>query len=174
MTEQPAQDGATVTTAPLPDDLAYVGLGSNLGDRAATLRSALAALGGLPDTRLLRCSTFHETQAVGGPPGQPPYLNAVAALRTGLSPRRLMEALLEIERRHGRVRTVRDAPRTLDLDLLLYGPRRIAEPGLTVPHPRMWQRDFVLRPLAELTDVQALRALFLPPAGAREKNRNRT
>lgn len=128
----------------------FIALGSNLGDRDAHLRGALRALDDSGLVRVLRCSTFHETAAVGGPPGQPNYLNAVAEVETVLSPRGLLALLHEIERRHGRERGERAAPRTLDLDLLLFGERSIDEPGLHVPHPRMWQREFVMRPLAEL------------------------
>jgi 2-amino-4-hydroxy-6-hydroxymethyldihydropteridine diphosphokinase len=100
---------------------------------------------------------------VGGPEGQDRYLNAVAELETALSPRALLQRLLAIERRHGRRRTVRHGPRTLDLDLLLYGDRVINEPELTVPHPRMWERPFVMGPLSEICDVDSLPVQ--PPGG---------
>jgi 2-amino-4-hydroxy-6-hydroxymethyldihydropteridine diphosphokinase len=138
----------------------FVALGSNLGDRAGNLNAALRALDELPGTRVLRSSRFHETESVGGPPGQPDYLNAVAELQTALPPGRLLEELLKIETAQGRVRHGASMPRTLDLDLLLYHDERIEEPGLTVPHPRMWERDFVLRPLGELCDVAALQRRF--------------
>ncbi len=138
----------------------YVGLGSNLGDRAAALRSALRALDATPTTRVAACSTFHETEPVGGPPNQPAYLNAVARLETDLSPQALLARMQVIERAHGRVRTVRHGPRTLDLDLLLFDDLVIDEPGLIVPHARMWGREFVLAPLAELCEIDALRARF--------------
>lgn len=129
----------------------FVALGSNLGDRAATLRRAAAELDRLPGTRLERLSRFMETPPEG-PPGQGPYLNAAAQLRSELPPRRLLEALLEIERSHGRLRDPqqRHGPRTLDLDLLLHGDLVLAEPGLTLPHPRLHERRFVLAPLAEI------------------------
>ena len=136
----------------------YVALGSNLGDRAGHLCAALDALRATPGVRVRRCSTFHETAPVGGPPGQGPYLNAVAELETDLPPRVLLERLQDIERACGRVRGARDDPRTLDPDLLIHGERSIDEPGLVLPHPRMWQRSFVLAPLAELRDLEALRA----------------
>jgi 2-amino-4-hydroxy-6-hydroxymethyldihydropteridine diphosphokinase len=136
----------------------YIGLGSNLGDRAANLQAALAALEEHGDIRVLRCSSMHETAPVGGPPGQGPYLNAAAELATDLSAPELLARLLSIEQRLGRVRTVRGGPRTLDLDLLLYRDQVIDEPGLSVPHPRMWERDFVLRPLAELCTPEQLAA----------------
>lgn len=145
-------------TTPPPRAGVYVGLGSNLGDREAAIRAALRDLEQGSDTRVVRCSTLYETDPVGGPPGQPRYLNAVAELETTLAPRELLDLMLEIERRHGRRRSVPNGPRTLDLDLLLYGERAIDEPGLTVPHPRMWQRPFVTRPLEEICDAAALAA----------------
>jgi 2-amino-4-hydroxy-6-hydroxymethyldihydropteridine diphosphokinase len=125
---------------------AFVGLGSNLGDREAALRGALDLLG----EDVVAVSSFRETDPVGYL-DQPPFLNAVAALETELGPRALLERLLEVERKLGRTRDgPRFGPRTIDLDLLLYGDRVIVEPGLVVPHPRMAERRFVLEPLAEL------------------------
>lgn len=131
----------------------YIALGSNLGDREANLRGGLAALAERGDIRIVRVSSFHETEPVGGPSGQPLYLNAAAELETELPPWDLLQRMLGVEARYGRVRSERNGPRTLDLDLLLYGDLRIDEPELTVPHPRMWQRDFVLRPLGEICDI---------------------
>jgi 2-amino-4-hydroxy-6-hydroxymethyldihydropteridine diphosphokinase len=128
----------------------YIALGSNLGDRAAHIRNALRELAEARDIRVIGCSRLHESDPVGGPPGQPRYLNAVAELATDLAPRDLLARMLEIERRHGRQRSVPNAPRTLDLDLLLYQDRKIDGPGLHVPHPRMWERPFVMQPLAEI------------------------
>jgi 2-amino-4-hydroxy-6-hydroxymethyldihydropteridine diphosphokinase len=139
-----------VSGSPLERIEVAIALGSNLGDREATLRSAVAALDALPLTDLRRVSRFHETEPVGLP-GQGRYLNAAAILATGLPPRRLLEALLEIERQHGRVRTgLRNGPRTLDLDLTFYGDLVLSEGGLEVPHPRFTTRRFVLAPLAEI------------------------
>jgi 2-amino-4-hydroxy-6-hydroxymethyldihydropteridine diphosphokinase len=129
--------------------LAYVGLGANLGEPRRQLTEALTAMSGLPETRLAGHSSFYRTAPVGGE-DQPEFLNAVAALDTRLAPGVLLEGLLGIERRHGRERPYANAPRTLDLDLLLFGEERIARPGLTVPHPRMHERGFVLKPLLEL------------------------
>ena len=129
---------------------AYIALGSNLGPRDANLRFALEALAATPGLRVLRVSSFHETAPVGGPPGQGPYLNAAALLETTLSPRQLLERLLATELLAGRTRSVPNAPRTLDLDLLLYANLAISEPDLHVPHPRMWGRSFVVGPLGEL------------------------
>ncbi len=124
--------------------LAYVGLGANLGDREATLRRALELLGPA------RVSTFRETEPWGYT-DQPRFVNAVAEVETELAPRALLDRLLEIERELGRTRTApRFGPRTIDLDLLLYGDEQIDEPGLRVPHPRLHERRFVLEPLAEL------------------------
>lgn len=130
----------------------YIGLGSNLGDREATIRAALRDLEQSGDVRVLRCSRLRETEAMGGPPGQGKYLNAVAELETGLSPEKLLERMLGLEQAHGRVRAERNAARTLDLDLLLYPGVKMRTPALTLPHPRMWERDFVLGPLGELVD----------------------
>lgn len=133
------------------DVVVAIGIGANLGDREATIAAGLADLDRLPRTRLDRVSRLRETEPVG-PPGQGPYINGAAVLVTGLPPRRLLEAMLSIERRHGRDRSneVRNGPRTLDLDLLLYGDAVLDEAGLTVPHPRMHERSFVLEPLAEI------------------------
>jgi 2-amino-4-hydroxy-6-hydroxymethyldihydropteridine diphosphokinase len=129
---------------------AMIGLGSNLGDRAALLDGALAALAATSGVRIVGVSSFCETEPVGGPPGQGPYLNAAAALETTLEPIDLLRALQAIEARFGRVRTVRWGERTLDLDLLLFDDRIIDSPELTVPHPRLAERRFVLEPLAEI------------------------
>ena len=127
---------------------AYVGLGSNLGDRAAYLLLGLSALSRLPETRLLRLSPVYETDPVGPP--QPPYLNMVAELETELSPKGLLAEMLRIEKALGRERRERWGPRTLDLDLLLYGDLVLEEAGLSVPHPRLHERAFVLVPLLDL------------------------
>ena len=127
---------------------AYVGLGSNLGDRAAYLLLGLSALSRLPETRLLRLSPVYETDPVGPP--QPPYLNMVAELETELSPKGLLAEMLGIEKALGRERRERWGPRTLDLDLLLYGDLVLEEEGLSVPHPRLHERAFVLVPLLDL------------------------
>lgn len=137
----------------MPGARAYVGLGSNLGDRVGALRSAVTALAGLPGTELGRASRVYETTAVG--PSSEPFLNAVVELRTDLRPRPLLEALLHIEREHGRVRRVRWGARTLDLDLLVYVTAEgsvveCAAPNLVLPHPRMLERDFVLAPLRDV------------------------
>ncbi len=133
--------------------MAYIGLGANLGDARAALRQALAALRQLPFTQLLACSSCYQTAALGDAPQalpSPDYLNAVAELRTGLSAPDLLAALQGIEAAAGRQRPYRNAPRTLDLDLLMHGSATWNEPSLTLPHPRMLQRAFVLVPLAEI------------------------
>ena len=151
----------------VPDStvVAFVAIGSNLGDRASHVAHAFAALDRSPGLRVVRRSTVHETDPVG-PPGQGPYLNAVAELATSLSARQLLATLLDIERARGRDRAaeVRFGPRTLDLDLLAWGPatpggRSIDVPGLQVPHPRMHERRFVLDPLAEIAPEVASRAV---------------
>ncbi|WP_287410099.1 2-amino-4-hydroxy-6-hydroxymethyldihydropteridine diphosphokinase [Oceanithermus sp.] len=128
---------------------ALVALGSNLGDRAGHLLGAVAALARRPEVRLAGLSRIYETVPVG-PAGQGPYLNAVLAVETGLGPLELLEVLLAIERAHGRVRRERWGPRTLDLDLLDFGGRVLERPGLSLPHPRLHERAFVLVPLAEV------------------------
>ncbi|NMG75244.1 2-amino-4-hydroxy-6-hydroxymethyldihydropteridine diphosphokinase [Aromatoleum diolicum] len=128
---------------------AHIALGANLGDAIATLESAFVALTELPDTRLVARSSLYRTAPVGVS-GQPDYINAVAAVDTTLPARALLDALLDIERRQGRTRDYHQAPRTLDLDLLLYGDAILALPGLEIPHPRMHLRAFVLVPLAEI------------------------
>jgi 2-amino-4-hydroxy-6-hydroxymethyldihydropteridine diphosphokinase len=130
--------------------LVYVGLGSNLGDREATIRAALELLGSDPEIDVVAVSSLRETDPVGHT-DQPDFLNGAAALRTELSPRALLERLLQIERELGRERSgPRFGPRTIDLDLLVYGSEEVDEPGLTIPHPRLAEREFVLEPLAEL------------------------
>ena len=130
---------------------AFVGLGSNLGDREGTLRAAVGRLRNLPATRVLRVSKLRNTEPVGYV-DQPRFLNGVVELETELPAHELLDALLDLERGFGRDRSASPprGPRTLDLDLLLYGADEIAEPGLEVPHPRLHERHFVLEPLAEL------------------------
>ena len=129
---------------------AYVGLGANLGKRESTLRVAVAALGEEDGIEVVAVSTLRDTEPVGVGE-QPPFLNGVVAVDTTLSARELLERLLAVEQRFGRVRVPGErAPRTLDLDLLLFGDEAIDEAGLTVPHPRLHERRFVLEPLAEL------------------------
>jgi 2-amino-4-hydroxy-6-hydroxymethyldihydropteridine diphosphokinase len=137
--------GATETTVAQPIRRAFLALGSNLGDRLAYLRAGLAEL---PD--VVAVSSVYETAPVGGPDDQGPYLNCVAELQTPKTPHQLLEAAHAAERSAHRVRVVRWGPRTLDVDVLLVGDLRVDEADLVVPHPRMWERGFVLVPLAEL------------------------
>lgn len=137
--------------------VAHLALGANLGDREATLRAAVEAIGALPGTRVLAVSPFHETAPVlpgsaASAPDQPAYLNGAMTVETNLPPRSLLSELQRIEREHGRVRSKADrwAARTLDLDILLFDDLVIDEPGLTIPHPRMHERRFVLAPLADI------------------------
>jgi 2-amino-4-hydroxy-6-hydroxymethyldihydropteridine diphosphokinase len=124
---------------------AFLGLGSNMGDRQEYLRRAVA---GLPD--LVAVSPVYRTEPVGGPAGQDDYLNIVVELDTARTPRELLELAHRLESDAGRVRTVRHGPRTLDVDVLLVGEMVIDEPDLVVPHPRLWERRFVVAPLADL------------------------
>jgi 2-amino-4-hydroxy-6-hydroxymethyldihydropteridine diphosphokinase len=127
---------------------AFIGLGGNLGEAHATVLWTLRELELLPDTRLVRASSLYRSAPVDA--GGPDYINAVAQLETGLAPLALLDFLQSIEDRQGRERPYVNAPRTLDLDVLLYGNRALDVPRLKLPHPRMWQRAFVLVPLAEI------------------------
>jgi 2-amino-4-hydroxy-6-hydroxymethyldihydropteridine diphosphokinase len=129
---------------------AYIGLGSNLGDREATMRRALGRLRAHPHIEVTAESTLFETEPVGGPPDQPPFLNGAAAVETALSPHALLDVLKRVERDLGRQPRERWGPREIDLDLLLYGDRVVETARLTVPHPRLSERRFVLAPLAEI------------------------
>lgn len=129
--------------------LAYIGLGSNLNDPALQLRNAIAALAGLPQTRVLACSSLYRSAPMG-PQDQPHYLNMVAELGTSLDPETLLDKLQDIERSQGRVRVRRWGPRTLDLDILLYGDDVLVTKRLIIPHPGIAERSFVLYPLAEI------------------------
>jgi 2-amino-4-hydroxy-6-hydroxymethyldihydropteridine diphosphokinase len=132
-----------------PTRRAYLGIGTNLGDRLAHLQLAVDALAAADGVRVVAVSPVYETAPVGGPE-QPDYLNAVVALDTAATPRALLELAHTIESAAERVRTVRWGPRTLDVDVLLVGDERVAEPDLVVPHPRMAERAFVVVPLADL------------------------
>ena len=129
--------------------IAFIGLGSNLADPLVQVRQALAELETIPATRVTARSSFYRTSPVGYLQ-QPDFINAVASVQTTLEPQALLAALLAIEDRHGRKRAMRNAPRTLDLDLLLYGEEVLDRDGLTLPHPRLHERAFVLAPLAEI------------------------
>ncbi|HUF21310.1 MAG TPA: 2-amino-4-hydroxy-6-hydroxymethyldihydropteridine diphosphokinase [Burkholderiales bacterium] len=128
---------------------AFIGIGSNLGDPMAMVRGVFEELGGLAHTRVDACSSLYRTAPVGLRE-QPDFINAVAQIRTALAPRDLLDGLLAIEQLHGRARSTKDAPRTLDLDLLLYDDVVMDEPGISIPHPRMHERAFVLAPLSEI------------------------
>ena len=129
--------------------VAYVGIGSNLDDPRAQVLAAFEELDRLPHTRLVRKSSLYRTAPVGYA-AQPDFVNAVAQLETGLPAERLLAELQALEERHGRERSFKDAPRTLDLDLLLFGEAKLSSPRLTLPHPRMHERAFVLKPLLEI------------------------
>jgi len=127
---------------------AWVGLGANLGDAAATLRQAASDISASPGIHTIRCSPFYRSEPVDA--SGPVFVNAVAEIQTSLSPLGLLDLLQHIERAHGRERPYRNAPRTLDLDILLFGKESIHTQRLTIPHPRMHERAFVLRPLLDL------------------------
>jgi len=135
--------------------IAFIGLGSNLEVPVEQLQLAFTDLGGLPETQLMARSSLYRSAPLGCPDmpdltSQPDFVNAVAKIATGLAPRALLQALLQIEHSHGRERTFRNAPRTLDLDVLLYDDLQLHEHGLTIPHPQMHRRAFVLQPLLEI------------------------
>ena len=128
---------------------AAIALGSNLDDPEAHVNRGFDDNAALPQTKLLARSKLYRTKPVGYA-DQPDFVNACALVETNLKPRALLDELLAIERRHGRVRTIPNGPRTLDLDIVVYGEEKIDEPGLQIPHPRAHERDFVLRPLSDV------------------------
>ena len=139
---------------------AFIGLGANLGDRERHLEAAMRELAALPHSTLVARSSLYESAPIDAGGGD--YLNAVAQLRTALAPRELLDALQAVERRHGRERPHANAPRTLDLDLLLHGDTRSASDALGLPHPRMHQRAFVLLPLLEIAPELAIPGMAAP------------
>ena len=128
---------------------AVIALGSNIEDPETQVRRAFDELADLPDTRVLGKSQLYRTEPVGVR-DQPMFVNACALVETRLAPRALLERLLDLEKRHGRVREMRNGPRTLDLDIVIYGDAQVEEPGLTIPHPRAHERAFVLEPLVDV------------------------
>jgi 2-amino-4-hydroxy-6-hydroxymethyldihydropteridine diphosphokinase len=138
--------------------IVYLGIGSNLGNRRENIETAVTCLTETGIT-VLKISTIVETDPVGGPSGQGMFLNGVLKVETRLSPRKLLDRLKSIERQLGRVKTVPNGPRPIDLDILLYDRLELQTPRLTVPHPRMFERDFVMRPLSEI-EPQLAAALY--------------
>lgn len=153
-------NAAVAETAPAT---VYIGLGANLGDRGQALRAAVQALAALPGTRLRGISSLYSSAPVDA--AGPDYLNAVAVLETDAAPQDFLAQLQALENVAGRQRPYRNAPRTLDLDILLWGDARLDTPQLTVPHPRMAERAFVLRPLAELAPQRVTAAQLAAVAG---------
>jgi len=129
--------------------LCYIGIGSNLGDRKKYIENAIEKLKNTEGVEVKKVSGVYETEPMGGPK-QGKYLNAAIEIETGLKPRELLVKLQDIEKQLGRKRTVKNAPRTIDLDILLYGDNKIDEPDLKIPHPRMRGREFVIKPLKEI------------------------
>lgn len=128
----------------------YLGIGSNLGNRKRQIKSAIVKINSLKNTRVLKVSKITETDPVGGPCGQPKFLNGALKIRTGLPPLALLKKLKKIERELGRVKSVRLGPRAIDLDILFYADMIMNKRELVVPHPRMFERNFVLKPLSEI------------------------
>jgi 2-amino-4-hydroxy-6-hydroxymethyldihydropteridine diphosphokinase len=144
----------------------YIGIGSNFGDRSANITNAIKELKNYPDITIEKISSIIETEPIGGPP-QPNYLNAVIKIKTDLAALKLLTTLQGIEKKLGRVRSVKNAARPIDLDILLYGDQIIDEPDLKVPHPRMFEREFVMQPLLEIEPKIAKRL----SASAKLKNK---
>lgn len=130
--------------------ICYLGVGTNLGNRLKNIKLAIKRINVLKDTRIMKKSKVFEFPPVGGPSGQNNYLNAALKIRTGFSPLNLLKELKEIENDLGRSQGARFGPRIIDLDILLYGYKSIKSKRLTVPHPRMFKRDFVIKPLKEI------------------------
>ena len=130
--------------------ICYLGVGSNLGDRIKNIKQAIRKINLLENTRVLKQSSLIQTDPVGCPLGQPRFLNASLKISTSLSPTALLKELKTIEKQLDRIKTVRNGMRTIDLDILLYADRIIRNKNLTVPHPRLFARDFVMKPLAEI------------------------
>ncbi len=147
MLEQTANERPSIVTM---ETTAFLGLGSNLGSRKQNIRQAVTCLRQTSGIRVKESSSIYETAPIGGPAGQGKFLNACLEIETVLSPQRLLQALKAIERKLGRKRTVKWGPRVIDLDILLYGDRVIRTSRLTIPHPRLTERSFVLDPLAEI------------------------
>ena len=130
--------------------ICYLGVGSNLGNRGRNIKLAVKLIGVLKNTKIIKASKLFESRPRGGPAGQPNYLNAALRISTNFSPLSLLKKLKEIENKLGRIPTLRFGPRIIDLDILLYGDRVIRNKVLTIPHPRMFNRDFVIKPLTEV------------------------
>lgn len=130
--------------------ICYLGIGSNVGNRRKNIKTAIDKIRKLATTRLIKASRIIETEPVGGPSGQPKFLNACVKIQTRIPPRKLLTNLKKIEKELGRTASVRNGPRTIDLDILLYGTQTINTRSLVIPHPRMFEREFVLKPLGEV------------------------
>ncbi|UCH12220.1 MAG: 2-amino-4-hydroxy-6-hydroxymethyldihydropteridine diphosphokinase [Candidatus Omnitrophota bacterium] len=133
----------------------YLGIGSNLGNRNKNINTAIKRLGGIEGIEVTRVSSLIETEPEGGPP-QNKFLNGAIEIKTKLLPHELLKQLKRIEEELGRVKTIKNGPRTIDLDILLYGDEKINSPDLKIPHPRMYKREFVMRPLKELQCISHL------------------
>ena len=152
-------------------ELIYIAVGSNLGDRRYYIETAVKKIRQLPNTKVNKVSHLIQTRPEGGPKGQGPYLNGVIEVESELFPYDLLLRLQKIEAELGRVRTVADAPRTIDLDIVMYGRMRIDERALSIPHPSALKREFVMRPLAEIsaTAARTLKTLAKPKSKRAKK-----
>ena len=150
----------------------YIGLGSNLGDRQYYIKTAIKRIRLLMDTRVTKISQIIETLPEGGP-SQGPYLNCVIEIQTTLSPYELLRRLQKVEADLGRVRTIKNGPRHIDLDILLYGDTKIREDSLCIPHPRMFKREFVMKPLKEIAPGVVERLAGKRTAGKQSRSKKR-
>jgi len=130
--------------------ICYLGIGSNLGDRNRNIKEAIKKINLLKDTKVIKISKIIETKPVDGPPAQGNFLNAALKIQTRISPLKLLKDLKKIEKDLGRTKSVKYGPRIIDLDILFYGDRIVNTKELTIPHPRLFERDFVIRPLSEI------------------------
>lgn len=130
--------------------ICYLGIGSNLGNRRKNIRLAVRKISALKDTKVNKLSRMIETEPIGGPANQPKFLNAAAKIQTKLTPLALLQGLKKIEKELGRINTVRYGPRTIDLDILFYGNKIINRKNLKIPHPKIFEREFVVKPLSQI------------------------
>lgn len=132
------------------ENVVFIAFGSNLGNKEKNIKQALTLLSSNQAIKIIKISNFIKTKPVDGPQNQPDYLNGVIKIKTTYTPKKLLIFLQSIEKKLGRIRTIKNGPRTIDLDILLFNNKKIKTPTLTIPHPRMWQREFVTKPLKQI------------------------